>query len=516
MKLQTMLLTFILSINSAYSANRFDTVVDNNDSVKLKINTNEAFYKKIISGITDTIPTVINIPTTILDGEGETTSQISEGQINLGTSAADLFTLTPIGLNKVLIKWNLKNLSAFFHIRLDYQTTILGADFKKHYDINVTASSIRNAETEVEFSFNQSLLKIDKITNRNFAINDISGFSSNDTVLNWLLGQTKPLFEIVINSMIASEIQSGDLINKLTADLNEKFKDLNDISVKMNDYGTRFSVLPKFLNVNTNTIDFGVKATFNNENLVVHECNRQMVKNSYNSPVDLSPIAPIKSNFNTLAISHGFIEQLILNISTYEKDEDGDGLIDEPTFCFGYKNGKSEGKVEQINFNFLNKERHIDIKFWGIPLEQPKFSYEKDLSSDDYMIVAKMKFNLKFEELDNNPKLIFKDDVANMAFTAKFKLKKVLTKGQVLDLQSLSLDDFDGSIKVKIAKGIPGVHIPFGLIKNSLETKLAEALREDLQSEVLINEKMDAFGFNIILDQIKIMQDNFMINFKYE
>lgn len=495
-------------------------------AVDFKFKPEARFFDQITRDLREDMPDEISFSDIQLDDEGKLHMKLVSGSIDLRSIGKKMFNLTPLPNNRIKVKWNFNALDGQFKVRADWKANVLGVIIRKHEIFDIFAHQINNAESIFQIIFEEGAFKLKLLKNTGFTFNHIEVRSTDDDVLTWILEKIDKTVRQYLNAEIEDYFSGPKFSQKFQEMVEEDLSGLESIKVHVSDYATKLKARFNHFLLDDKGLEFKLDTKFLDPDANVHACARELVRNSHHNGNQKSLLSLSKdshgkdlqnSNPGTLKASYSFVESIVENLSIYEADEDNDGIPDEPLFCFGFKDADHSGKVEEVSFKILGREKKINLKFWAYPISKPTYKYqmlkEGAEGSPQHLVTATMKAKVKFGDVPGYPKLKFKNNTIIAKATMSFRLKVIPGKGLHIVPVDFRLDDFDGKVYYKSKKWLPKIPLPFFALKNKIEKELLTEITSSLNEKTIIDEIIPAMSLKIKIKSYRLESDAHQMDF---
>jgi len=496
--------------------------------INLSVKPRPTFYNSILNNFWSEIPNIITLRPEVLDDDAsdDLTSKLEHGTISLGAPGKKLFTVTPIGENKIRIDWDLNDLKVNMRIRVDWDAPIINST---HFIFKVDASQIKSASTTLQVNYDEvsGKFQLGSFTNSSFSFQNFH-VESDSTVLNWIMDSVDGLIHFFVNREVRQFINSEDTFNKLQGFLRKEIKDLD---LKMSDFPAKAKIKFSKFGIQEKSLNVSVKGILDNSKSEVHPCATGLIEDQRFLEDRKDDSENFLTSENSLVFSHSLIERVVLNLATYKIKKKSTGKIKQPIFCIGYKEMDEDGNGlgDQSEFDFevplalraILFRKHANIKFnlWAKPLSKPTFNYEliENVNEEgevlrDHRIKASIKALVTIKNTGGKKDVKFKDTKIKTTIEGVFRLKMVKGEGIKLEVISFKLPKLKGVLKVNINRLVK-VPVPFSLFKGVLEDLLYDEVKEDLDEDILLDEIIPFLNMKLKLNEYDMIKDHHRIKF---
>lgn len=508
----------LITILFLQGANAFEQ-----SAVDFKFKPEVRFFDQLTKDLREDMPDHITSSDIQLDDEGSLHIKLLNGSIDLTSIGQKMFTLTPLSENRIKVDWNFKALRGQFKVRADWTANVLGVTIRKHEIFDIFSRQVNNAESVFQIVFEEGKFKLNLLKNTGFAFNHIEVRSTDDDILTWILEKIDVTVREHLNAEIEDYFSGPKFSQKFQDMIEEDLNNLESIKIHVSDYATKLKARFNHFALDDKGLEFKLDTKFLEPTSNIHACAKELIRNTQRKGNQKSLSKEVvnndlqNTNPGTLKVSYSFVESIVENLTIYEADENNDGIPDEPLFCFGYKDADHSGKLEEVAFKILGKEKKIKLKFWAFPISKPKYQYqmlkEGAEGSPQHLVTATMKAKVKFGDSPGYPKLKFKHNTIVAKATMSFRLKVIPGKGLHMVPVDFKLDDFDGKVYYKSKKWLPKVPLPFFALKNKIEKELLAEIKSSLNEKTIVDEIIPAMSLKVKIKNYRLESDAHQMDF---
>ena len=443
----------------------------------IQLNTTQNQLSKLISPIWQNIDyeyDLKNLQTQPLSKEETISYKLISSKLNLAPTGSPLFNINITSKNKGLLLWKLDSLRSTSEVKIRFKYKQFGIQITHDEYFKIKADSINNATSEFELIKNNSSYEIKVLNNNNFSLSsiDVEPRDGIGSVLRYIFDNifskdsVDEYIKDSINTEISNWIKKESLIKSIESEINNAIQSFENKVITFPEFASSFNIKINTAKLTEKKISLNTEISFN-ELYPLHQCANE---------IPYSKDIIIKS-------SHKLVETMLTNIGINEviKDE----KIQEPLFCFGYKELDQQGLPvgETLKTKFLGKS--LSFNYWVKPTERAVFTYDSQVNSIG--ITLELKAIIKSTTY---PKVFaYKDRILlkqNIQFTLRHS-----PKGLVLDFKEASLQSITGKLKIKWNRYSPKITLPLSIVKAALSKEIRSSLANSFKQTTLIPNTFD-------------------------
>jgi hypothetical protein len=430
------------------------------------------------------------------------TLQVDKGTIQLAQKPSPLFTLNLANDNHARFDWNFSQLKANIRAKLRFKFKRFGVEVTHDEYFVIKAHGLIDSNSLVKFSF-QERFTLNLIKNEGFQFKQVEIKPENGigSTLRFIFdnifsqSQVDRYITNQINLELLKWINNQSLLRDLEVAINQEISELGEMDIYLSELANHLKIKFHAISFDENTLSFALKPEFITKGLKPHVCAEQMHKPYFKDNVD---------------VDYNLIEKMINNFATFERYIDG--VLQEPLFCFGYKefddNGEAIGEKAQISY--LN--RLIRFSYWATPTSAPQYGYDES----NKMIQINLNLNLKLKG-QYYPLLYSVGEGLDAKIQGKFRLEFDPLTGLNLKFDSFSLEQISGTVRVKWNRFTPAVAISMGLIKKQIEDMINEITQEEFGQINLFQPEIDFIGgTRLLIEDHQLSQQKHRVLFKIQ